>query len=235
MDFIEVEILNWEKYNPRRDYKKPWWFALSNTICTDPMFVEFSDAEFRAWIYILCTASVQNTNRCQLFHKHAERSAGIKRKILISTIGKLEILQVIRIPAGICTDSVRDLYATEQNRTEQNTPVRDLYATDLNTQKSDSKESPSPQLIWNREIKSLPQVKQWTKARQAQIRKHAFTDEQWTELFRKVEASDFLTGRTKTDGRKWKASFDWVLKSANLTKVLEGNYDNPNKRTVYVL
>lgn len=41
-------------------------------------------------------------------------------------------------------------------------------------------------------------------------------------IFTKVESSDFLCGRQGT----WKASFDWILKQANVIKILEGNYDN---------
>ena len=44
-----------------------------------------------------------------------------------------------------------------------------------------------------------------------------------TELFRKAEASDFLTKRNSTG---WKAGFDWLMKPEHYTKVLEGNYDN---------
>ena len=47
--------------------------------------------------------------------------------------------------------------------------------------------------------------------------------EKLAELFRKAEASDFLTKRNSTG---WKAGFDWLLKPENYTKVLEGNYDN---------
>lgn len=43
------------------------------------------------------------------------------------------------------------------------------------------------------------------------------------ELFKKVEASDFLTGR---NGRWGKCGLDWVLKPENLSKIMEGNYDN---------
>lgn len=42
-------------------------------------------------------------------------------------------------------------------------------------------------------------------------------------LFKKAEQSDFLTGR---DGRWLGAGFDWLLKEANMVKVIEGNYDN---------
>ena len=53
----------------------------------------------------------------------------------------------------------------------------------------------------------------------------AVGQEKLTELFRKAEASDFLTKRNSTG---WKAGFDWLLKPENYTKVLEGNYDNRN-------
>lgn len=43
------------------------------------------------------------------------------------------------------------------------------------------------------------------------------------ELFRRAEASSFLKGK---NARNWSASFDWLLKSANMAKVLEGNYDD---------
>ena len=74
---------------------------------------------------------------------------------------------------------------------------------------------------------SLPSPKEITKPRQGAInsagqtlRKH---DLKFQQLFARVEASDFLTGR---DGQWDKCGFDWVLKPANLQKILEGNYDN---------
>jgi hypothetical protein len=41
------------------------------------------------------------------------------------------------------------------------------------------------------------------------------------EVFTKVNASSFLRG---DNDRGWRATFDWALKPANITKVLEGNY-----------
>lgn len=40
-------------------------------------------------------------------------------------------------------------------------------------------------------------------------------------LFTQAEASSFLKGK---NDRNWSATFDWLLKSANMAKVLEGNY-----------
>lgn len=52
-------------------------------------------------------------------------------------------------------------------------------------------------------------------------------DLSWPDYWTRVQSSDFLAGR-KTE---WKANFDWLLKPANMTKVLEGNYDNKNAGT----
>ncbi len=43
------------------------------------------------------------------------------------------------------------------------------------------------------------------------------------ELFEKAEASDFLKGE---NDRGWAADFDWLIKPTNMSKVLEGKYDN---------
>lgn len=54
-----------------------------------------------------------------------------------------------------------------------------------------------------------------------------------TEVFPRILASDFLTGKIAgKSGEPFKCSFDWVLKEANLTKILEGNY--ANKRAAIV-
>lgn len=47
--------------------------------------------------------------------------------------------------------------------------------------------------------------------------------EDFRTLFEKAQASDFLKG---DNDRNWTASFDWLIKEANMVKVLEGNYDN---------
>ena len=53
-----------------------------------------------------------------------------------------------------------------------------------------------------------------------------YTLEDFKTLFEKAEASSFLKGK---NGRNWRASFDWIIKDANMTKVLEGTYDDYGK------
>jgi hypothetical protein len=45
----------------------------------------------------------------------------------------------------------------------------------------------------------------------------------WHGYFQRVKRSDFLMGRKA--GVSWSATFDWLMKPANMVKVVEGNYD----------
>lgn len=54
-----------------------------------------------------------------------------------------------------------------------------------------------------------------------------YTIEQFKEVFTKAEASDFLKGKNNRD---WQANFDWLMKDTNMAKVLDGNYDNKQRK-----
>lgn len=80
--------------------------------------------------------------------------------------------------------------------------------------------------LFNRLCPSLPTVIALTDARRTAIKKAAERlggYDQFVPFFKKVEASDFLSGRSK----KWtNCGFDWCLKAGNLVKIREGQYDN---------
>jgi len=48
----------------------------------------------------------------------------------------------------------------------------------------------------------------------------------WTTLFERIQASDFLCGRTNGKEGPFRASLDWALGPKNLDKILAGNYDS---------
>ena len=55
----------------------------------------------------------------------------------------------------------------------------------------------------------------------------------WSALMARIRAGPFLLG---DNDKGWKCSFDWILKPANLTKIMEGNYDarkTPVKHSSY--
>jgi len=72
---------------------------------------------------------------------------------------------------------------------------------------------------------SLPTVRSLSDARKKTIRArlNTYSVEKLYEAFTKAEASDFLKGK---NSRNWAANFDWIMKDANLAKILDGNYDN---------
>ena len=73
---------------------------------------------------------------------------------------------------------------------------------------------------------SFPKVRTLTENRKKAINarmRTGYTLEDFKKLFEKAENSDFLKGK---NNRNWSADFDWLIKDANMAKVLEGKYDN---------
>lgn len=73
---------------------------------------------------------------------------------------------------------------------------------------------------------SLPTIRSLSEARKKAIRARlnsGYTQDDFITLFQKAQASDFLKGK---NDRNWNADFDWLVKDANMAKVLEGKYDN---------
>lgn len=76
---------------------------------------------------------------------------------------------------------------------------------------------------------SFPSVRSLSEARKKAIkaRLNTYTLDDFRIVFENAEASDFLKGR---NDRNWTATFDWLIKDANMAKVLEGNYANKASR-----
>lgn len=73
---------------------------------------------------------------------------------------------------------------------------------------------------------SLPKpnaVDKWTANRKKALRAKKMSVDEFRDICKRVERSDFLTGR---DGKWQGCSFDWILKPANWQKIMEGNYEN---------
>lgn len=79
--------------------------------------------------------------------------------------------------------------------------------------------------MYNDTCVSFPKIKSLSDARKKAIkaRLQTYTYDAFEMLFAKAEASDFLKGKNSRD---WQANFDWLIKDANMAKVLDGNYDN---------
>lgn len=83
--------------------------------------------------------------------------------------------------------------------------------------------------LYNDTCVSFPRVTAISEARKkaikARLNKYSLDD--LKKAFELAEESDFLKGNNK---RNWTANFDWILKDANMAKILDGNYANKEKR-----
>lgn len=79
--------------------------------------------------------------------------------------------------------------------------------------------------MYNDTCVSFPRLKTLSDARKKAIRArlNTYSMADLQMVFEKAEASSFLKGK---NNRNWSANFDWLMKDANIVKVLEGNYDD---------
>jgi predicted phage replisome organizer len=85
--------------------------------------------------------------------------------------------------------------------------------------------------LFNTLCPSYPSIKTLSDSRKKSIkaRLNTYTVDDFETLFRKAEESSFLKGG---NGRDWSATFDWLIKDANMAKVLDGNYDDKSSKPV---
>jgi uncharacterized protein YdaU (DUF1376 family) len=101
--------------------------------------------------------------------------------------------------------------------------------------KPEKHDCPHQQIIalYHEVLPMCPQVRDWTPARAVQLRARWNEEprrqslEYWKKFFEYVATCDFLVGKCHANGRKtFFADLEWIVKSANFTKIREGKYAN---------
>lgn len=84
--------------------------------------------------------------------------------------------------------------------------------------------------LYHEVLPMCPQVRNWTPARAAQLRARWNENPErqhlnyWRQFFEYVASCDFLVG--KAGNTPFFADLEWIVKSANFTKIREGKYEN---------
>ncbi len=83
--------------------------------------------------------------------------------------------------------------------------------------------------LYNDTCVSFPRITTLSDARKKAIkaRLKTYSLEDFQTMFEKAEASSFLKGG---NDRNWSATFDWMIKDSNMAKILDGNYDNKDRK-----
>lgn len=230
-----VVVKNWDKYNPRKDVTNPSWFRFQHNFFTSSQFFDFDAEDVRAWLYILCEASLRNqAGSVTVNSDHADRVAQIPQKQLHRTLEKLKEKQIVEVRTlrGRYADVTPTFAYNETNETdERNETRRDEADEQGKGGKSSAKALPLLAQIWNEFSESLPKVTTCGKPRKksAEERWDEIPDPAyWESVVRRIAASPFCRG---ANDRGWKADFDFLIKPDTAARVLEGKYDprNPSK------
>ena len=127
----------------------------------------------------------------------------------------------------------------KQQLVERDARVTSHYATeeeeerekekDLDIKKEEKIDFQSIVDLYHNICKSFPVVRSLSDARKKAIkaRLNTYSIDDFRTVFENAEASSFLKG---SNDRNWTATFDWLIKDANMAKVLEGNYADKGNR-----
>lgn len=227
-----IEVLNWKKYNPRMDAKKPTWFRLENAFATGHEYFALSPDQKWAWVVILSGVSQKNGEAILLNYSYIRifaKATDDQLDDLIDFFLKKGSVRVARArPARVSRASGRNLPATD-GRTDG----------DGRTETETGETSPAPDgkgehplmEIWNRERGTLAECRGMSKKRWAAAEKlwlEKPSTEYWSDIVKRMAASAFCRGEKNKPGphENWKADFDFFVQEGTHTKVLEGKYDD---------
>lgn len=79
--------------------------------------------------------------------------------------------------------------------------------------------------LYNETCVSFPRLTKLSDSRKKAIRARLkqYSVDDFRRMFELAESSDFLKGK---NDRNWSATFDWMVKDANMAKILDGNYQD---------
>ena len=79
--------------------------------------------------------------------------------------------------------------------------------------------------LYNEICVSFPRLTKLSDSRKKAIRARLkqYNVDDFRRMFELAESSDFLKGK---NDRNWSATFDWMVKDANMAKILDGNYSD---------
>lgn len=79
--------------------------------------------------------------------------------------------------------------------------------------------------LYNETCVSFPRLTKLSDSRKKAIRARLkqYSIDDFRRMFELAESSDFLKGK---NDRNWSATFDWMVKDANMAKILDGNYQD---------
>lgn len=155
-------------------------------------------------------------------------------RVSVKTTSKFSIITLNNYDCAFENVSQSDRQMSGERQTACQSNVRPtLFNTDIqNTEEQNTRASGAVSNVletavreYNKICKSLEPLTGELSYHQGRLVVEAFKElhgVSFAEYFRRVEASDYLTGRTS---RGYKTNFNWLIRPENVAKVLSGKYD----------
>ncbi len=126
---VQIEILNWDKYNPRKDIKSTSWLRLENNFCMSPDLFDLTNDQKMIWIFVLCEASKRQQG---VIAFNAGLAAAVLRMPVEDAVSTIDVLET----KGLVALRARDVCVTPTLRARSCTP-RPTIPTDGRTDETD--------------------------------------------------------------------------------------------------
>lgn len=138
---------------------------------------------------------------------------------------------VTQVDANCNAVSVTPALAREEKRREEVNTLVLGEAEDVKPAKPEKPDCPHQEIIdlYHDRLPQCPVIRQWTPARATQLRARWNENAErqnlgyWARLFEYIAKCDFLVGRS---AKPWFADLEWITKSQNFAKIIEGRYEN---------
>jgi hypothetical protein len=78
VDYVELEIVNWGKYNPKRDQSSYSWLRLNNDFYLSADLFDLNCEQKMVWITLLCLASKANSGKIKVSASYIAHHLRIK-------------------------------------------------------------------------------------------------------------------------------------------------------------
>lgn len=223
-EWVEVEVIGWEKYNPRSDRGGFSWFRLENGFFLHMRQRKgLSGQATVTMCFLLAECSTNGGKKFKLRPEFAAQMLGLTASEVISSLSELSKTGEIFFKPLEAASTLTDGRTDETDETRR---------TDENVISAPAEPTPPPSeshhlaKLWNELGGELPKVRGLSKERRrkAEIRwQENPSTEFWGEVIARMARSRFCRGENKTG---WRATFDFLLQPDTHLKVLEGKYDD---------
>ena len=96
-DIIEFEIPHYEKYHPKKGYKKNPWVRIDVDIWDDPKCSQLAAWEMSCWIYLITCCGRNNTGMSSCSLRNGASRVRVKPHLMLRAIEHLEQLQLLKV------------------------------------------------------------------------------------------------------------------------------------------